>query len=191
MKKPLLIFLCIGLCFCANGHNEKSRKSVQSDNLLESVLHAIKDTTQSYLDIKPELFSLIDSMQLYVEFCPKGKVRFAAKSIAMTLSQLMLDTTLNSPEELNFFMDSVLPKLDNVLQTWYVEASAPNEELQWKTMVQYAIRLENSHNYVTEGMYISCLILNALHCIFHMMLLPIRVLCSGTIVGNWIPSVSI
>ena len=150
MKKPLLIFLCIGLCFCANGHNEKSRKSVQSDNSFDHVLYTIKDTTQSYLDIKPELFSLIDSMQLYVDFCPKGKVRFAAKSIAMTLSQLMLDTTLNSPEELNFFMDSVLPKLDNVLQTWYVEASAPNEELQWKTMVQYAIRLENSHNYVTE-----------------------------------------
>lgn len=145
-----IIVLSIGLYSCSNEHKADDENSIQSDNLLEYVIHTIEDSTQSYLNIKPELFELIDSMQLYVESNPNGKVRFAAKSFALTLSRLMMDTTLNSPEELQFFMDSVMLKLDDVIQTWYVETSAPNEESQQKTMVQYAIRLENNHNYVTE-----------------------------------------
>lgn len=151
MKKVFfIIVLCIGLCSCSDGHKADNENPMQSDISLEYIIQTIEDTTQSYLDMKPELFALIDSMQLYAESNPNGKVRFAAKSFALTLSQLMMDTTLNSPEELQFFIDSVMPKLDDIIQTWYVETSASTEEPRRKTMVQYAIRQENNHNYVTE-----------------------------------------
>ena len=151
MKRvSFIIVLCLGLYSCSNGNKADNEDTMQSDTSLEYIIQTIEDTTQSYLDIKPELFALIDSMQLYTESNPNGKVRFAAKSFALTLLQLMMDTALNSPEELQFFMDSVMPKLDDVIQTWYVETSDPNEDPQRKTMVQYAIRREDNHNYVTE-----------------------------------------
>lgn len=150
MKKIFVIFLCIGLCSCTNGHNAEEENTSSADSTVLHVLHAIVDTTQSYLDIKPELFALIDTMQTHVESYPDDYVRLGAKSLAIDLTQLMMDTTLNSQEELQFFMDSVLLRLTDIQSTWYVESSAKGEVPEWKTMTQYVLRRKDDKNYITE-----------------------------------------
>lgn len=150
MKKIFIIFLCVVLCSCANGHKAEEENTSSADSTALHVLHAIVDTTQSYLDIKPELFALIDMMQAHVESYPDGDIRVGAKSLAMIMSQLMLDEDLNSQDELQFFMDSVLLRLTDIQSTWYVESSTKGEIPEWKTMTQYVLRMNYDKNYITE-----------------------------------------
>ena len=150
MKKIFIIFLYVVLCSCANGHNAEEENTSSADSTVLHILHAIVDTTQSYLDIKPELFALIEMMQAHVESSPDGDIRVGVKSLAIDLTQLMMDTTLNSPEELRFFLDSVLLRLTDIQSTWYVESSAKGEVPKWNMMTQYVLRRDNDKNYITE-----------------------------------------
>jgi len=152
--KTIILFLfAIMAAGCAKTAKTQSTENVQvgdSDSTILHVLHAIVDTTQSYLDIKPELFALIDTMQAHAESYPDDYVRLGAKSFAIDLTQLMMDTTLNSLEELRFFLDSVLLRLTDIQSTWYVESSAKGDIPEWRTMTQYILRREDDKNYITE-----------------------------------------
>lgn len=152
--KPIILFLfalvSMGCAKTAKTQSEENVQVADPDSTVLHILHAIVDTTQSYLDIKPELFALIDMMQAHVESYPDGDIRVGAKSLAMILSQLMLDEDLNSQEELQFFMDSVLLRLTDIQSTWYVESSAKGEIPEWKTMTQYVLRMNYDKNYITE-----------------------------------------
>lgn len=152
--KPIFLFLfAIMAAGCAKTAKTQSTENAQvanSDSTMLYVLRAVVDPTQSYLDIKPELFALIDTMQAHVESYPDDYVRLGAKSLAIDLTQLMMDTTLNSQEELRFFLDSVLLRLTDIQSTWYVESSAKGEIPEWKMMTQYVLRREDDKNYITE-----------------------------------------
>lgn len=151
VKKILIMLTCIGICACSCNSNVNGDKPVTSfDSLTVNVLHAIMDTSQSYLGKKSELFALIDTMQYRSEFSPDDNIRINAKNLAQNLEWLMLDTTLNTPEELQFFYDSVLFKTTDVKSTWYIERSLPGEDPQWATMVQHILRHEDNINYITE-----------------------------------------
>lgn len=151
VKKILIMLTCIGMCACSNNSNVDENKSVtSSDSLTVNVLYAIMDTSQSYLGKKSELFALIDTMQYRSEFSPDDNIRINAKNLAQNLEWLMLDTTLNTSEELQFFCDSVLLKTTDVKSTWYIEMSLPGEDPQWATMVQHILRHEDNINYITE-----------------------------------------
>lgn len=149
-NKIILCLTFITLISCSKSTVTKNSEFTNSDSLMIHVLRAVIDSTQSYLDIKPELFALIDTMQYHTEFCPDDNIRIGAKSFALTLGELMMDTTLNTPEELQFYLDSVLLKIANVKDTWYIDTPMPEENPELKIMVQHILRPENNINYITD-----------------------------------------
>ncbi len=151
VKKILIMLTCISMCACSNNSNVNGDKLVMSsDSLAVNVIYALIEPNQSYMENKTELFALIDTLQYRSEFSPNDHIRIGAKSFAQALEQLMMDTTLNTPEELQFFYDSVLLRTADVKSTWYIERSLPEENPQWATMVQHILRYEDNINYMTE-----------------------------------------
>lgn len=122
MKKYFVILLLfLGVCSCSKTVTGELA-TTPSDSLMLTVMQSIMDTNHSYLDVKEELFMFIDTMQSHVEFHPDSKIRIGAKSFADLLAQLLLEPEFNTPEEMQFTIDSVIEPITDVRSTWYYQA---------------------------------------------------------------------
>ena len=122
MKKYLyFLFVLLSLSSC-NKTISTNEANIPSDSLMLTVMQSIMDTNRSYLDVKEELFMFIDTMQSHVEFHPNSEIRIGAKSFADLLAQLLLEPEFNTPEEMQFTIDSVIEPITDVRSTWYYQA---------------------------------------------------------------------
>lgn len=151
MKKLIFILVFLPACLMACSkpvHTEQN--SIPSDSLLVHVMSAIIDTNRSFLDVKDEFQMLIDTMKYHAEFCPDESTRIRAKGIAMTLGSLILegDSLFHfTPEEYQYFLDSLVLPLDEVKNVWYYESDA---SLGGPMLCQEVIYTEYEKNLTTH-----------------------------------------
>lgn len=149
--KKIIIYLCISVlcCSCNKFHTSDDNLVLPFDSTFILVVNSIVDTNQSFLDVKDEFKTLIDSMRYYAEFNPNEGVRIRVKSMAAILASLVLNTDSIdhiSPEEMRYFIDSLVVPLDEVKSVWYFEAdTAENGPF----LCQDIIRLGDDKMYVT------------------------------------------
>ena len=141
--KPLLILpvtLLLLVTSCT-----KPLASSEQDNITDSTLthifHATLDSTRTIMEVKGDILQLIDTMQCHVEHHPDINIRIGAKSLAGTLLQLMMDETINTPEEVTFTIDTLLMPFTNVITTWYYDTTAL-ETLGYSCLNQAVIKYE-------------------------------------------------
>ena len=122
MKRTLLflslIALLVGSC---NRPMSTDQTAPITDSTLLYVLQAIVDTNRSCIDLKDDIYELLDTMQSHVESHPDENIRIGAKSLAMNISSLFLFGECCSPEEVTFFIDSLLFRFMDVQHTWYYD----------------------------------------------------------------------
>ena len=124
-KKPIYILLLLALCACNKpGSNEQQPYSV-SDSLLSHALQAIFDPSLSCLDAKDEIMILLDTMQSHVESCPDEQIRIGARSLALEIVGMFVYNDSITPEEEQFFEDSLLFPLIDIQHTWYCPSYVP------------------------------------------------------------------
>ena len=126
MKRIFYLLLALTLCAC-NKHVTSESETIPTDSLLTHVLRAIIDTNQSCIDVKDEFYMFLDTMQMQVETYPDEDIRIGAKSFAMDLCGLFLYGDCCSPEEMQFFYDSILLRLMAIPETWYSPLLSANE----------------------------------------------------------------
>lgn len=121
MKKYLFILLVLFGVYSCNKNRNCQPPSVMKNPSWMTVMKAIVNPNQSYLDVKDELFMLIDTMQAHVEFNPNFETRIEARIAADMLIEMLLKPDMNTPEEIKFTIDSVLMPMTDVRSTWYYE----------------------------------------------------------------------
>ncbi len=135
---PVALLLIVTSC-------TKQVTSSEQENITDStlihVLHAKLDSTRTIMEVKDDIFQLIDTMQYHVEYHPDINIRIGAKSLASTLLQLMMDETINTPEEVTFTIDTLLMPFTNVITTWYYDTTAL-ETLGYSCLNQAVIKYE-------------------------------------------------
>ena len=135
---PVALLLIVTSC-------TKPVTSSEQDNITDSTLshifHATLDSTRTIMEVKGDILQLIDTMQCHVEHHPDINIRIGAKSLACTLLQLMMDETINTPEEVTFTIDTLLMPLTNVITTWYYDTTAL-ETLGYSCLNQAVIKYE-------------------------------------------------
>lgn len=141
--KPLLILpisLLLTFTSCTKPVISSKQENI-TDSTLIHVLHATLDSTRTIMEVKDDIFQLIDTMQYHVEYHPDINIRIGAKSLASTLLQLMMDETINTPEEATFTIDTLLMPFTNVITTWYYDTTAL-ETLGYSCLNQAVIKYE-------------------------------------------------
>ena len=141
--KPLLI-LPVALLLTATSCTKQVASSEQdniTDSTLSHIFHATLDSTRTIMEVKGDILQLIDTMQYHVEYHPDINIRIGAKSLASTLLQLMMDETINTPEEVTFTIDTLLMPFTNVITTWYYDTTAL-ETLGYSCLNQAVIKYE-------------------------------------------------
>lgn len=121
-----------------------------NDSLLIHVMSAIIDTNRSFLEVKDEFRMLIDTMKYHAEFCSDENIRIRAKSLAMTIGSLIWegDSLFHfTPEEQQYFLDSLVLPLDEVKNVWYYESDA---SLGGPMLCQDVIYMEDEKNLITH-----------------------------------------
>lgn len=141
--KPLLI-LPIALLLIVTSCTKPVTSSEQdniTDSTLVHIFHATLDSTRTIMEVKDDILQLIDTMQYHVEYHPDINIRIGAKSLASTLLQLMMDETINTPEEATFTIGTLLMPFTNVITTWYYDTTAL-ETLGYSCLNQAVIKYE-------------------------------------------------
>ena len=124
MKKYIVILLiAIIATSCTKPVASSEQKNI-TDSTLIHVLQATLDSTRTIMEAKDEILQLIDTMQYHVEHHPNINIRIGAKSMAGNLLQLMMDETINTPEEVTFTINTLLMPLTYVITTWYHDTAA-------------------------------------------------------------------
>lgn len=130
MKKLFFILPLLALVACG-----KPVESEQPDNKMDSIVkvvfRAIIDSNYSCLDYQDAFYTLIDSMQSHVESSPDENIRIVAKSMAQDMCSLFFYGECCSPEEMRFFIDSLVLRLSDVSNTWYCYTSDSNDTINW------------------------------------------------------------
>ena len=142
MKSLLILLIALLLTFtsCTKPVTSSEQENI-TDSTLIRVLHATLDSTRTIMEAKDEILQLIDTMQCHVEHHPDINIRIGAKSLAGTLLQLMMDETINTPEEVTFTIDTLLMPFTNVITTWYYDTTAL-ETLGYSCLNQAVIKYE-------------------------------------------------
>ncbi len=141
--KPLLtlpITLLFALTFCTKPVASSEQDGI-TDSTLIHVLQATLDSTRTIMEAKDKILQLIDTMQYHVEHHPNINIRIGAKSMAGNLLQLMMDETINTPEEVTFTINTLLMPLTYVITTWYHDTTAL-ETLGYSCLNQAVIKYE-------------------------------------------------
>ena len=141
--KPLLILpitLLLTFTSCTKQVTSSEQDNI-TDSPLTQIFHATLDSTRTIMEVKHEIHQLIDTMQCHVEHHPDINIRIGAKSLACTLLQLMMDETINTPEEVTFTIDTLLMPFTNVITTWYYDTTAL-ETLGYSCLNQAVIKYE-------------------------------------------------
>ena len=141
--KPLLILpitLLLTFTFCTKQVTSSEQDKIP-DSTLTQIFHATLDSTRTIMEVKSDILQLIETMQCHVEHHLDINIRIGAKSLAGTLLQLMMDETINTPEEVTFTIDTLLMPLTNVITTWYYDTTAL-ETLGYSCLNQAVIKYE-------------------------------------------------
>lgn len=141
--KPLLILpvaLLLTITSCTKQVTSSEQDNI-TDSTLTQIFHATLDSTRTIMEVKDEILQLIDTMQCHVEHHPDINIRIGAKSLASTLLQLVMDETINTPEEVTFTIDTLLMPFTNVITTWYYDTTAL-ETLGYSCLNQAIIKYE-------------------------------------------------
>ena len=141
--KPLLILpvaLLLTITSCTKQVTSSEQDNI-TDSTLTQIFHATLDSTRTIMEVKDEILQLIDTMQCHVEHHPDINIRIGAKSLASTLLQLVMDETINTPEEVTFTIDTLLMPFTNVITTWYYDTTAL-ETLGYSCLNQAVIKYE-------------------------------------------------
>lgn len=141
--KPLLILpitLLLTFTSCTKPVASSEQDNI-TDSTLTHIFHATLDSTRTIMEVKDDILQLIDTMQCHVEHYPDINIRIGAKSLAGTLLQLMMDETINTPEEVTFTIDTLLMPFTNVITTWYYDTTAL-ETLGYSCLNQAVIKYE-------------------------------------------------
>ena len=134
-----LVFL-FSLSSCTKPVTSSEQENI-TDSTLTHIFHATLDSTRTIMEVKDDILQLIDTMQCHVEHHPDINIRIGAKSLAGTLLQLMMDETINTPEEVTFTIDTLLMPFTNVITTWYYDTTAL-ETLGYSCLNQAVIKYE-------------------------------------------------
>lgn len=147
MKKLYFSLLAIVLVACSPKQTQTAQPTYGTDTFLLHVMQSILDTNRSILDVKDDLYRLSDTMLFHAQYHPDVDVRIGAKSLATTLIQLMLESESNSPDDIQFIVDSAIIKLTDVLQVWHAEDLS-----DYSILTQHIIRHRDNDdkNYMTE-----------------------------------------
>lgn len=142
VKKAMFFFIVLLLTFtsCTKQVTSSEQDNI-TDSTLTQIFHATLDSTRTIMEVKGDILQLIDTMQCHVEHHPDINIRIGAKSLAGTLLQLMMDETINTPEEVTFTIDTLLMPLTNVITTWYYDTTAL-ETLGYSCLNQAVIKYE-------------------------------------------------
>lgn len=134
MKRIIPILLIALICVACNKPvANKEQDLSHADSLLLNVFRAIGDSTYSCLDCKDAFYELLDTMQTHVEFYPDESVRVGAKSLALEIVGLCVYGDFLSPEEQQFFYDSLVLRFADVMATWYSPLYASERDSDWRT----------------------------------------------------------
>lgn len=117
--KKLIFAISTALLLVSCSKPVQTETTITSDSLMIHVLQAIIDTNRSCVDVQDEFFMLLDTMQEHVEFYPDEDIRIGAKSFAMDLGSLFMEDGICSPDEVQFFLDSLILRLSDIQSTWY------------------------------------------------------------------------
>ena len=123
MKKVFLI-LSAALVIVSCNKLVATEQTVTADSLLICVLQSIFDSTRSCVEVKDEFIMFFDTMQSHVQSHPDYEIRVGAKSLAMELAGIMLESDLCSPEEVQFFCEELLARYVNLRSTWHLNEYA-------------------------------------------------------------------
>lgn len=119
MKRTLsFIAAALMMASCGNRTSQNS-EGLPLDSLTYHVITTIADSNRTCLEVKDEMYALIDSLQERVESWTDEEIRIGAKSFALDLCDVLMNEEFCSPEETRFFLDSLAARLSSVLSTWY------------------------------------------------------------------------
>ena len=139
MKHPLIILSLLALVACSKPVTN-TQPSIPADTLLMDIMHAIADSNCSCLDIADEFYMFIDTMQYHAESYPDENIRIGAKSLSMEICNLFMSDMFCTPEEVQFFYDSLITRLVDVQNTWYCNPVEPKDEIE---MYQYPVMTQH------------------------------------------------
>lgn len=150
MKKCLLFLGA--LCFFACTPKSKPvEQPSESERILQRVMLSVFDSTVTLFDVKADLYQFIDTMYAHAAYHPDIDIRIGAKSMTSTLIPVFLDSSFYSPEEIQFFEDSVLLKMTEISQVWYIDV--PTAESNYYPVMNQAIlrhRDNDEKSFITE-----------------------------------------
>lgn len=119
MERILYISLVASLLIACNRPSGIGTEAPLKDSMMVHVWNAVTNPNISCLDYEDEFFRLLDFMQLVVESSPDEELRIEAKSFAAELSRVFLYEDCLSSEEKQFFADTIMIRLHDVMFTWY------------------------------------------------------------------------
>ena len=131
MKKLFFILPFFALIACSKQPTVPKQADVDLDSVVHVVLRAIIDSNFSCLDCQDAFYMLIDTLQDHAEYSPDENIRIGAKNMAQDMCGWFLFGDYCTPEEVQFFIDSLALRLSDVTNTWYRPAISPNEISDW------------------------------------------------------------
>jgi hypothetical protein len=146
MKKTFYLFLIALFVISCGKQVQEDSLYVSSDTLLMRIMQATIDDSISLFDITTDINAFIDTMQMHALTHPERDIRVGAKSFAGILSQILLDTTLNTPDEVALALDSFVVPLSNVTSTWYYEYYLHSDSSEFRNLSQEVIKYEEYDN---------------------------------------------
>lgn len=131
--KRFFIFLMtsITLAACGGKSVQTSRlDGVSTDTLAYRVINALADSSRTIMEVQDELYALLDSIQERMETCPDEEFRISTKSFTLDLFSALLSEEYCTPEEIQFFLDSIAMRFSDIQSTWYCPTyiKAENED---------------------------------------------------------------
>lgn len=151
MKKILLLILPIVFFACSSKPVQVADQPSESERILQRVMLSVFDSTVTLFDVKADLYQFIDTMYAHAAYHPDIDIRIGAKSMVSTLMPVFLDADFFSPEEIQFFEDSVLLKMTEISQVWYIDV--PTAESDDYPIMNQAIlrhRDDDEKSFITE-----------------------------------------
>lgn len=157
MKKVFLI-LSSALVIVSCNKPVATEQTVTADSLFICVLQSIFDSTRSCVEAKDEFIMFFDTMQSHVQSHPDYEIRVGAKSLAMELAGIMLESDLCSPEEVQFFCEELLARYVNIQSTWYLNDYAVEDLGKKKVLlltqdIVFRYGEENRNYVITMDLY--------------------------------------
>ena len=150
MRKHLsliLVFVTFLLISCDKKNKQEPIESTvhTRDSMLLDIFNAVASDSVTLFDVSNEIRAVIDTMQTHAESYPDKDIRIGARSLAGILSQVFLDSTLNTPEEVAFALDSFVVPLAEITSTWYYGEDV-YDTISFKFLSQSLIKYEASDN---------------------------------------------